>query len=146
MGESQYTLRRVTESDYEFLYRLKVACLKGYITATWGWDEAYQRAHFKKNFSPERSQIIVMEGVDVGELSVQIEEDEISILGIFIRPGFQRRGLGTDIILDLLKRAQDREAPVRLQVLKVNPARRLYERLGFTIEKSTETHYLMVFR
>ena len=33
--------------------------------------------------------------------------------------------------------------PVELQVLKVNPARRLYGRLGFQVTGETETHYLM---
>ena len=33
-----------------------------------------------------------------------------------------------------------------ITVLKVNPARRLYERLGFAIVGETETHYLMRWR
>ena len=34
--------------------------------------------------------------------------------------------------------------PTRLQVLRVNPARHLYERLGFAVVGETPTHYLMV--
>jgi ribosomal protein S18 acetylase RimI-like enzyme len=33
---------------------------------------------------------------------------------------------------------------VTLQVLKVNPARRLYERLGFRVTGETPTHFLML--
>jgi ribosomal protein S18 acetylase RimI-like enzyme len=34
--------------------------------------------------------------------------------------------------------------PVRLRVLRTNPARELYERLGFRIYGTTETHHLMI--
>jgi len=39
----------------------------------------------------------------------------------------------------------DREGlPVRLQVPPTNPARRLYQRIGFTVERETAAHVLMV--
>ncbi len=37
-----------------------------------------------------------------------------------------------------------RRLPVRLQVIKGNPARNLYERLGFTVTGETDTHLLML--
>ncbi len=43
----------------------------------------------------------------------------------------------------LLASADSRGVPVRLRVLKVNPARRLWERLGFRVARETETHYEM---
>lgn len=44
---------------------------------------------------------------------------------------------------DLLAEAAAAAIPVELQVLKVNPARSLYERLGFAVFDETETHHLM---
>jgi ribosomal protein S18 acetylase RimI-like enzyme len=58
-------------------------------------------------------------------------------------PDWQNRGLGTTIIQDVIDRLRAPGIPVRLQVLKVNPARRLYERLGFEIYDESDTHYLM---
>jgi hypothetical protein len=46
LAHSPYQLRPATAADYDFLYQLKVAALKEYVAATWGWDEAYQRQHF----------------------------------------------------------------------------------------------------
>ena len=139
----QYSLRQVTDSDYDYLYQLKVSCLKEYITATWGWDEAFQKEHFARHFNPNNSQIIVVDGVDVGELSVQDRVDELILSRILIQPAYQGRGLGTTIIRDLQKEARTREVPLTLQVLKVNPAHKLYKRLGFQIVEASETHYLM---
>lgn len=42
--------------------------------------------------------------------------------------------------------ASARGLPTRLQVLKVNPARSLYERLGFELVEETQTHYVMQFQ
>jgi ribosomal protein S18 acetylase RimI-like enzyme len=58
-------------------------------------------------------------------------------------PEFQGRGLGTTILGDVIEHARMGRRPVSLQVLKVNPARRLYERLGFVISGESETHFQM---
>ena len=62
---------------------------------------------------------------------------------IEISPDYQRRGIGTILMHDLLRKAAARGISVTLQVLKVNPARVLYERLGFELTGETGTHYLM---
>lgn len=60
-----------------------------------------------------------------------------------IDPTRQGRGLGTEIVRNLLAEAAAARVPVELQVLKVNPARRLYERLGFTVFAEATIHYRM---
>jgi ribosomal protein S18 acetylase RimI-like enzyme len=140
---SPYRLRPATAADYEFLYQLKVACLKEYVAATWRWDEAYQRQHFAAHFDPDHSQIVVTDGRDVGELSVVDRENGVLVSGIYILPEFQGRGLGTTILGDVIEHARMGRRPVSLQVLKVNPARHLYERLGFVISGESETHFQM---
>jgi hypothetical protein len=43
--------------------------------------------------------------------------------------------------LDLMIRAKDAKKPIRLRVMKVNPAKSLYERLGFKVA-SEETDFI----
>lgn len=140
-----YSLKQAMDSDYDFLYQLKVSCLKKYITATWGWDETFQEEHFARHFNPKNSQIIMVNGVKVGELSVQDLVDELFLSRILIKPAYQGRGLGTAIIQELQKQAEARKVPLTLQVLKVNPAHRLYKRLGFQFVDESNTHYWMKF-
>lgn len=52
-----YTPRPALAGDFGFLHDLHVACLKPYVEATWGWDEAIPRAIFAEGFAPERSRI-----------------------------------------------------------------------------------------
>jgi GNAT superfamily N-acetyltransferase len=47
------------------------------------------------------------------------------------RPAFQRRGIGTAILRDLIRACSERQLPVRLSVCPHSPAPRLYQRLGF---------------
>jgi ribosomal protein S18 acetylase RimI-like enzyme len=117
--------------------------MKHYVEATWGWDEAWQADYFRVHFDPARCQIIQAEDVDVGKLSVETRPDSVYIAYIAVLPAYQRAGIGTGVIRQVLGHAACQGLPVLLQVLKVNPARHLYERLDFVITGETETHYLM---
>jgi ribosomal protein S18 acetylase RimI-like enzyme len=54
-------------------------------------------------------------------------------LSIAITPEHRGKGVGTRLLNALLERASARHAAVSLSVSDENPARRLYQRLGFAI-------------
>jgi len=139
----EYFLRRVDSVDRDFLYRLKAACLKEYVAAIWGWDEADQRRRFMANIDPAASQIVVAFGRDVGQLAVEVRPQEMFLSGIYLLPAYQGQGLGSQILSDILSGAGQRRLPVSLQVLVGNPARNLYGRSGFKVTGRTDTHILM---
>jgi len=64
-------------------------------------------------------------------------------VNIQIMPAYQRQGVGTTVIRDILAKASRKGLPTTLWVMKVNPARELYERLGFEVAEETPTHYRM---
>jgi len=135
--------RQITNNDLEFLWKLHNLALKDYVAQTWDWDEDWQRLDFTEKFNPADGKIIVVVGVDAGFWRTIERETETLLVSIRILPEFQNRGIGTKIIKNLLNESKN---PVRLQVLKVNPARRLYEKLGFEIFDETETHFKMIRR
>ena len=139
----RYALRPATAGDYDFIYKVKTTTLREYIAQTWGWNEADQQARFGALFDPAQWQVVQLDGRDIGVLCLEREEGGLFLANIEILPPFQNRGIGTRIIEDILASARRDCLPVRLQVLKVNPARRLYERLGFVVTGETDTHYLM---
>jgi ribosomal protein S18 acetylase RimI-like enzyme len=136
-------LRTANVEDFDFLYGLRRAAMKEYVARTYGWDEAWQRENFRRHFDPSASRIIVSQGRDAGVLSVSETESEIVLNVVELLPEFQGRGIGTAVVRWVLEDAEGKGKAVKLQVLKVNPARRLYERLGFSTVGETETHYLM---
>jgi len=73
-----------------------------------------------------------------------LERDaELFISSIELLPECQNRGIGTHLIKTVIQDAEAKGKRVALQVLKVNPARQLYERLGFVMTGETATHILM---
>ena len=135
--------RQITNNDLEFLWKLHNLVLKDYVAQTWDWDEDWQKQDFIEKFNPAEGKIIVVAGVDAGFWWTIKRETETLLASIRILPEFQNQGIGTKIIKNLLNESKN---PVRLQVLKVNPVRRLYERLGFEIFDETETHFKMIRR
>jgi ribosomal protein S18 acetylase RimI-like enzyme len=136
-------LRPTTAEDAEFLYQLLKTTMREYVDQTWSWDEDWQRSYFEMRFDPAKNKIIVLDNRDIGVIATEKSEDEIVLSSLYILPEYQGRGIGTRLIKELLARAFRDGLAVGLRVLKVNPARRLYERLGFVVVEEAETHYYM---
>ncbi len=139
----RYKLRTAASTDYDFLYQLKVACVKEYVKATWGWDEEDQRRRFADRFDPAATKIVVANGQDIGHLVLEDTGEELYLAALFIDPAWQNKGLGREIIQEVIANANKAGQIVSLQVLRVNPAKRLYERLGFEVVGETGTQYKM---
>lgn len=135
--------RPATRDDLEFLWDLHILTLLEYVALTWGWDRTWQRENFLKRFDPASLEILEARGIPMGVLGVRYAEDHLYLREIQIHPDWQGRGIGAAMVADIVAHAAARRLPVRLQVLKVNPARRLYERCGFCLRGETETHFLM---
>ena len=138
-----YQLRPATEADVPFLWTLLVAAMKEYVAQTWGWDEEFQRHYFYEHLDLSRVEIITTEGIPVGSRITAERESAVFLANIEIVPEYQGHGLGAAIIRELCEQARGKGLAVELQVLKINPSRRLYERLGFREVGQTGTHFLM---
>jgi ribosomal protein S18 acetylase RimI-like enzyme len=113
------------------------------VDQTWGWDEAFQEAVFRKNYVPAEIQVITFAEKDIGMLSLEERGEDVFLRAIEIHPENQGQGIGTAIIQKIIAEGALKMKPAFLHVLKVNPARRLYERLGFSVVSETSTHFQM---
>jgi len=144
MNPPNITLRAPTTDDLPLLFSIFTAAMRDYVTQTFGeWDEADQRRRFYAGFPLDRAQVILADDEVAGAIDMERRADCWSLNNVEIDPRWQRRGIGTALILVLLNRARIEGVPVELGVFKVNPARALYERLGFVEVGQTDTHYLM---
>jgi ribosomal protein S18 acetylase RimI-like enzyme len=61
-----------------------------------------------------------------------------------IDPAWQRQGYGSEIMQHIMKKAEQQKLPIRLSVLKANPALGFYQALGFTVEDEDEVRYKLL--
>ena len=138
-----YTLRQATQDDRDFLWSLQATAMRPHIEQIWGWDEARQIAMFAERWAPAPRQIIVVDGRDVGVVEVERRAGELHIDTLQVAVDAQNRGIGGAVLRDLVAEAHGRGQPATLQTFIINPARRLYERLGFVVVSQHETHVQM---
>lgn len=121
--------RRAREEDRYFLEEVHVRALGPIALVGYGWTATKTLAQFRTDIALRNCEVIVVDGKDAGYVSIIDRGDLWYIDAIAIAPRYQRKGIGTAVMRNVLDRAG--LIPVRLNVLHVNPARVLYERLGF---------------
>ena len=138
------TLRVAHRDDLEFLFHVLKTSLGPYIEQTYGpWQEEERRARFFELTNPEAHHIVERAGQPIGCLNVTWLPGEVKLNRVFLLPPFQSLGIGSRLVGQVVADAETAGLPVRLRVLKVNPAQRLYARLGFVVTGQTDTHLLM---
>ena len=139
----ELNLRPTAAADYAFLADLHKQTFAGYAAQTWGWDEVRLMAEFRQEFADSVRQVVCLGRHKIGSLVVEDDGDSLFLDYLAILPTYQSRGVGTKLIQLLLDEAASRAIPVRLHVLKCNPAKALYERLGFCVVGSDQHRYLL---
>lgn len=138
-----YELRSASARDIDLVRELKFDGLRPYVEQLWGWDPEDQEQRFRASFAPERLRIIQVGGEDVGMLHVESEQDPWRLQGSYVAAHRRSHGLGGAVVRDVMQAAAASGAGLRLRVLRPNPARALYERLGFAVVSESETHFDM---
>lgn len=140
-----YTLRQATWENFNFLFALHRAAMREYIDPIWGWHEDWQAEYFLRKFDPTNRKIIVVDGEDAGSVVLENRPGILYLSLIELMPQFQGRGIGTSIIEELKGEAFGAGLLLALHVLETNnPARRLYEKLGFRTVSHESYRYYMV--
>lgn len=142
----EYSFRSCTLEDLEFMFNLKKENFKKYVDKIWGWKDNDQIERLKQDLKEHlpHKRIILVDNKPVGVYAVHtIEEGDLFINEISILKEYQNRGIGRNILEEQLKESHKKGIRTILQVFKDNPAKKLYEQLGFKVYGETETHYQM---
>jgi ribosomal protein S18 acetylase RimI-like enzyme len=126
------TFRPALHSDFDYCRRIYFAEME-WIIRELHIDELAQEKSFLQQWNPTQVRIITLDGADIGWLQSFNHGDDLFLAQLFVERGHQRRGIGTEVMKRLITEAEQRSQAVRLDVVKINPAMRLYERLGFRI-------------
>jgi ribosomal protein S18 acetylase RimI-like enzyme len=146
-------LRPVADADRAFLVDL-YASVRADELAQVPWDDATKRAfveqqfnaqdtHYRGNYPGATLDVIEVGGEPAGRLYVHRGEHDVRIMDIAIAPAFRRRGIGTRLLGALIDEAAAEGRKLSIHVEANNPARTLYERLGFAPVGENGVYLLM---
>lgn len=142
----EYKFSRCTLEDIDFLFELKKQNFKWYVDKIWGWDDKDQMQRLRQDLSEhlEHKRIILVDGKMIGVYAIHITDNgDLFINEISILKDYQNKGIGSKILKEQLLENHQKGIRTILQVFKDNPAKKLYEQLGFKVYGETETHYQM---
>ncbi|MFD4315232.1 GNAT family N-acetyltransferase [Streptomyces sp. NPDC058548] len=144
-GESNWSLRPGRAEDIETMAELRAIVMRDDLVRLGRYDEHRVRQRLRDGFSPEHTSVIETDGGFAGCVTLRPYEggEGLYLEHFYLAPEAQGRGLGTAVLRELLTRADEAAAPVRLVVLQGSAARRLYEREGFTYESEDPVDVLL---
>jgi ribosomal protein S18 acetylase RimI-like enzyme len=128
-----YTVRPARQTDVPFLYACYKRTMREYIEQTWRWDEEFQSEAFQQHLPWQRFIVIMVEGTPMGAACLLETPDHMVLEMMMIEPEYQSRRIGSDFVTRLLNHARSEGRGIKLRVMKINPARAMYERLGFVV-------------
>src|SRR5215467_10392350 len=122
----QITLRPAIADDFEYCKRLYFTGMKRIIEEL-NLDRIAQEVGFRQQWELTQVRIIMLHGLEVGWLQSVTQEEGLFIGQLFVDGPFQQRGIGTRVINGLIGEAAGINQAVLLNVVKTNPALRLYK-------------------
>jgi len=146
-------LRPVGPGDEELLRRV-YASTREQELAVVPWDEATKDAFLRAQFDAQDRwyheqyagasyEVVLIGGEPGGRLYVHRGEHEIRIVDIALLPEQRGNGVGTSLLRGLLAEADAAGKRVTIHVERLNPALRVYERLGFSVAEDKGVYLLL---
>ena len=141
---ADWEIRPASAADVEAIAELRAVVMRPDLERLGRYDERRVRQRLRDAFVPAYTWVIEVGGAFAGSVALRPAEDAHWLEHFFLAPHLQGSGIGTAVLSALLERCDRDGTLVRLDVLQVSPARRLYERLGFTLETEDPVDVFMV--
>lgn len=147
------TLRPATEADAAVLLAV-YASSRAHEMALVDWTEAQkaeflamqfeaQRRHYLAHYDGAAYLVVERDGQPVGRLYVHAGSRDVRIMEVQLLPEARGQGIGTALLRHVIAAAAVRGQGTSIHVELENPARRLYERLGFVPIEERGPYLLM---
>ena len=139
---SNIKLVKATDDDLPEVLALRISTMSEHLEEM-GWsmskEEHMQRVlkHFDCGY------MIWSDGKAIGFIKYKEHQKSLDIIQFQIDPKYQGKGFGKQILEIIEAEAKEKHKNLFLKVLKANPAKRLYERIGFQIVDEDEFEFFM---
>lgn len=141
---AEWDVRPASVADVEAVAELRAVVLRADLERLGRYDEQRVRQRLRDGFDPAHTWVIEAGGAFVGCVALRPAEDAHWLEHFYLTPHLQGSGIGSGVLRGLLEKCDRDGVLVRLNVLQGSPARRLYERHGFTLESEDPVDVFMV--
>lgn len=146
-------LRPATADDLAFLARVYASTREEELRPV-PWSDEQKLAFLQMQFEAQHAEyhsrypdasfnVIELDGTPAGRLYVHRREREIRIVDISLLPEHRAKGAGTSLLENLIRESETAGKPLTIHVETLNPAMRLYQKLGFRPIGETGVYLLM---
>ena len=148
--------RPCLEEDLPFLSDLYASTRAEEVAVT-GWPEETQRQflahqfgaqhhHYQLHYPDAERLVVERGGAPIGRIYIAERDNMLHLIDIALLPERRGAGVGTAIMTDLLRQAEALGLGIVIHVERFNPARRLYDRLGFEFAEDTGVYDRLEWR
>lgn len=102
-----------------------------------------QQRWYQITYPGSQHSIIMVNDLPAGRMLVSSGGGSVMLVDISLLPVYRSQGIGSTLIRALIETAAAKGQAVTLQVLRTNPAQRLYQRLGFCVTGQDEMYLHM---
>ncbi len=104
-----------------------------------------QHDYYQKIYPDAFSNAIMQNGKMIGRLYLHLQHpDDVRIIDIALLPEYRNQAIGTNILKDLQQYCVRLNKTLSIHVEQFNPAKKLYERLGFTYAETYDQVYILM--
>lgn len=148
--------RPISDDDLPFLGALYASTRAEEVAMT-GWSPEMQgqflaqqfdaqHRHYMRHYPDAEWLVVERGGEAIGRLYIEEWSSQIRIIDISLMTESRGQGLGAAILMDMLEMARTAGKAVSIHVEKHNPARHLYDRLGFVAVEDKGVYDLLEWR
>lgn len=121
----------VVPEDFDALADLRIEAMRDSLERIGRFDPVRARERLRAGFSPEHTRHIVLGAERAGFVVVRPEGEGLLLDHLYVRPGFQRRGIGAAVLARVFAEADAAGLALRVGALRGSDSNRFYQRHGF---------------
>lgn len=106
------------------------------------WQSQQQERHYALHY-PEAERLVIERDAPIGRIYVHASA-EVRLMELTLLPDFRGHGIGTSLMDSFLAYADGLGLSASLHVEPFNPAKRMYERMGFAVVEQRGIYEYMV--
>ena len=140
---NEVTIEDVLESDGPMLAELRAKAMKPSLQNIGRFDEDRVRNRFLRTFNPIETKKITMANETIAFYVIRQKDDHMLLEHLYIDPGFQKTGIGHNVLSGIKTVAIENCLPIRPGALRASRANEFYKTNGFswTHEDEFDVYY-----